>query len=156
MRPHKSLRWSVDQWSQHLSFRWKDLSIGLSLNSQWPVNCVKVIVLECPRWPRIRQCSCHIHSLGKFMSISASFLGSFAQHLRRPDMQENAHGTGLKAGIQIGCLSSVSVQAAYLDTSGWIVAMHFKILKFSRPRLHVLLACKKMAKHQIHPNTVAC
>ena len=32
-------------------------------------------------------------------------------------MQENAHGTGLKAGIQIGRLSSISF-GAYLDTAG--------------------------------------
>ena len=24
--------------------------------------------------------------------------------MHRPEMQENAHGTGLKAGIQLGCL----------------------------------------------------
>ena len=30
-------------------------------------------------------------------------------HWARPDMQQNAHGTGLKAGIQLGHMSSETV-----------------------------------------------
>lgn len=38
--------------------------------------------------------------------------------MHRPDMQENAHGTGLKAGIQLGCLGPIWV--GWMDWMGWM------------------------------------